>query len=58
MAIHTTVNGKVKGRDVLRRGNRAKLSPGQQGLPAGGWEEAVGGAEVGVGVPSRSREVE
>ena len=54
MVSHTTVNGKVKGRDVLRRGNRTKLSPGQQGLPAGGWEEAVGGAEVGVGVPSRS----
>ena len=46
---HHTVDGKVKGRDVLRRGNRTKLSPGQRGLPARGREEAVGRAEIAVG---------
>ena len=40
---HHTVDGKVKGREVRRRGNRTKLSPGQRGL---GAEIAVGSLEA------------
>lgn len=49
MVTHTAqlMGRSREGRPEKRE--QEELSPGQQGLPARGWEEAAGGAEARVG---------